>query len=46
MEHEDAYERAVRVSEIFDQIPAWTDETVVGPRALMREFIGGSEYKY
>jgi uridine kinase len=45
-EREDAYERAVRVSEIFDQIPAWNDETVVAPRALLREFIGGSEYEY
>jgi len=45
-ELDDAYERAVRVHEIFEQIPAWEDEGVVGKRALLREFIGGSEYKY
>ena len=46
VEREDAYERAVRVREIFEQIPAWSDESVVGKRALLREFIGGSEYSY
>jgi uridine kinase len=46
VDSEDAYERAVRVQEIFEQIPAWTDESVVGKSALLREFIGGSEYRY
>ena len=41
---QDAYERAVRVQALFDQLPAVTDESVVPPRSLLREFIGGSGY--
>ncbi len=42
----DAYERALRVQEIFKEIPAWKDEQVVPDDSLLREFIGGSMYKY
>ena len=45
-EREDAYERAVRVHEIFRQIPTWADESVVPRFSLLREFIGGSTYAY
>jgi uridine kinase len=45
-ERQDAYERAVRVKALFDQIPAVTDETAVPERSLLREFIGGSAYSY
>ena len=45
-EQEDAYERATRVAAIFARIPAWSDESVVPSRSLLREFIGGSEYSY
>jgi uridine kinase len=45
-EREDAYERAVRVNEIFKQIPSWKDEGVVPKHSLLREFLGGSGYSY
>ncbi|MBA7655033.1 Uridine kinase [subsurface metagenome] len=45
-ERADALERAVRVSEIFEEIPAWQDEEVVPEDSLLREFIGGSAYRY
>ena len=31
---------------LFEQLPEMTDEEVVPPRSLLREFIGGSEYRY
>ena len=45
-EREDAFERARRIQEMFDQIPAWSDETVVPDTSLLREFLGGSSYSY
>jgi len=43
---QDAYERAVRVKGLFDQIPAVEDESLVPPGSLLREFIGGSSFVY
>jgi uridine kinase len=43
---QEAYERASRVQELFDQIPAVGDESVVPAGSLLREFIGGSAYEY
>ena len=45
-ELQDAHERAVRVQSLFAQLPEMTDEEIVPPRSLLREFIGGSEYRY
>ena len=45
-EREDAYERALRVKKIFDEIPAWEDESIIPKNSLLREFIGGSSYEY
>ncbi|UCB45855.1 MAG: response regulator SirA [Spirochaetota bacterium] len=45
-EREDALSRVQRVSEMFSEIPAWEDESVIPPRSVLREFIGGSEYTY
>jgi uridine kinase len=45
-EREDAFERAQRVSDLFRQIPAWTDDSVIPQYSLLREFIGGSGYTY
>jgi uridine kinase len=42
----DAYDRALRIHQIFEQVPAWTEEQVVPPDSLLREFIGGSMYEY
>jgi len=42
----DALERAQRVHEILERIPAWSDENVVPGDSLLREFIGGSTYSY
>jgi len=46
IEHEDAYARAVRINELFKQIPLWEDDSVVPPDSLLREFIGNSKYSY
>jgi uridine kinase len=43
---QDAWERACRVQALFDQVPAVTDERLVPVRSLLREFIGGSGYRY
>jgi uridine kinase len=43
-EAQDAYERAVRVQGLFAQLPAMTEESIVPPRSLLREFIGGGVY--
>jgi uridine kinase len=43
---QDAYERAGRIQSLFDQVPAVSDESVIPGRSLLREFIGGSEYRY
>jgi uridine kinase len=42
----DAYERACRVQAIFEEIPAWDDDSLVPAESLLREFIGGSSYTY
>lgn len=43
---QDAYMRAKRVYEMLNPMTEWTDDSVVPKRSLIREFIGGSEYKY
>ncbi len=43
---QDAFERAVRVKGLFDQIPSVEDESLVPPASLLREFIGGSSLAY
>ena len=43
---QDAYIRAKRVCEFLDQLQAWSDDALVPPRSLLREFIGGSAYTY
>jgi uridine kinase len=45
-EKTDALGRAQRVQEMFQEIPAWTNESVVPEDSLFREFIGGSSYSY
>jgi len=42
----DACDRAQRIHQLFQQLPAWSDESVVPADSLLREFIGGSRYKY
>ncbi len=46
VEHQDALDRAMRLQSLFSQIPAVRDESIVPPRSLLREFIGGSAYDY
>jgi uridine kinase len=43
---QDAYIRARRVFELLEPITAMEDDSAVPPDALLREFIGGSVYKY
>jgi len=43
---QDAYERAVRVYNLFKQTPTCADEDIVPANSLLREFIGGSVYTY
>ena len=43
---QDAFERASRVRDLFSQIPAVRDESIVPETSLLREFIGGSAYTY
>ncbi len=45
-ERTDALERAQRIHELFQEIPAWSDESVVPGDSLLREFIGGSSLRY
>jgi uridine kinase len=42
----DCHRRGNRVSNLLESITPWTDETVIPEKALLREFIGGSSYKY
>jgi uridine kinase len=42
----DAYDRALRIQQMFEQVPAWTDEQIVPGDSLLREFVGGSVYEY
>ena len=43
---QDAYIRARRVFELLDPLDIWTDESLVPTTSHLREFIGGSDYKY
>lgn len=43
---QDAYIRARRVFDLLDPLNEWTDDSIVPGKSLLREFIGGSEYKY
>ena len=43
---QDAYIRAKRVLEMLDAIKEWDDESIIPDNVLIREFIGGSSYKY
>jgi uridine kinase len=43
---QDAYIRARRVFDLLDPLSEWKDDSIVPGRSLLREFIGGSEYKY
>jgi uridine kinase len=45
-ESADAHDRALRVQAVFEEFPAWADEAAVPPGSLLREFIGGSAYRY
>jgi uridine kinase len=45
-ESADAYDRARRIHQVFQEIPAWSDEAVIPADSLLREFIGGSSYTY
>ena len=43
---EDAYRRALRCLSYLEEIDELEDDSVIAPTSLIREFIGGSEYKY
>ena len=43
---QDAYMRAKRVYEMLNPMTEMADDSAIPPRSLIREFIGGSEYKY
>ena len=43
---EDAYRRALRCLSYLEEIDELEDDSVISPTSLIREFIGGSEYKY
>jgi uridine kinase len=45
-ERSDALDRARRVQGFFRELPDWSDEGVVPEDSLLREFIGGSVYRY
>lgn len=45
-EKQDARERAERIIDLFEQLPAVADEAHVPATSLLREFIGGSSYNY
>jgi uridine kinase len=45
-ERSDALDRARRIHQMFGELPSWSDESVVPADSLLREFIGGSRYKY
>ncbi|NLE45004.1 MAG: response regulator SirA [Chloroflexi bacterium] len=44
--HADAFVRAVRVRDLLHSVVGVTDESVIPPDSLLREFIGGSCYEY
>ncbi len=43
---QDAYERAVRVNALLEEIEAVNDESMVPNNSVVREFLGGSIYTY
>ena len=43
---EDAYRRALRCLSYLEEIDELEDDSVIAPTSLIREFIGGSAYKY
>jgi uridine kinase len=43
---EDAYTRAARVNAMLAEITPLTDDTAIPEDSVLREFIGGSVYKY
>jgi uridine kinase len=43
---QDAYIRARRVFDLLKGLEAWPEDSVVPSASLLREFIGGSEYRY
>jgi uridine kinase len=45
-ERSDALDRARRILELFGELPSWSDESLVPADSLLREFIGGSRYRY
>ena len=45
-ERSDALDRARRIHQMFEELPPWSDESVIPADSLLREFIGGSRYKY
>jgi uridine kinase len=45
-ERSDATDRARRVQGFFQELPDWSDESMVPADSLLREFIGGSVYRY
>ena len=44
--NQDAFLRARRVHDLLAAVEPWTDDSVFPPKALIREFIGGSAYRY
>ena len=43
---QDAYIRAQRIHDMLMSVNEWDDESVIPKNSLMREYIGGSIYKY
>jgi uridine kinase len=43
---QDAYIRAKRIYDLLNGINAMMEDTAIPPTSLIREFIGGSQYKY
>ncbi len=43
---QDAYVRAKRVYDTLKDLTPMEDDSAIGPKSLIREFIGGSEYEY
>jgi uridine kinase len=43
---EDAYTRALRVHQLFQEMDEIPDDSIVPPNSVIREFIGGGIYKY
>lgn len=42
----DAFRRSSRIGNLLESVAPWSDETIIPENALLREFIGGSSYKY